>query len=279
VRLENNIGFGNGGWGVTAVPAGIVTLGCNDWFGNALGAVNGVMADSTDQSVDPLFCNVEGGDVRLDGSSPLLGVFGCGQIGALGVGCGVTATLVRRFTAERASDGIRIVWEVAEGATASEVWLERSEAMEGQAWIRPLTERSVENLAVVELDRKVVPDRAYWYRLVAREGSDFIVIGPPIVVQGEARTDFRLVEVGPSPGGGPVRVGFALKYTAAIEIVVFDVQGRRVASLGGGVWPAGTHVVEWNGLTRNGQAAPAGLYLLRYAYPGGQDRRHLVRLP
>ena len=145
--------------------------------------------------------------------------------------------------------------------------------------MRPPTERSTENRAVVELDRSAVSDREYWYRLVAREGSDDTVISPAIMVEGEARLEFRLVQVGPNPGSGPVRIAFALQRAAAIEIDVFDVQGRRVASPGRGVWPAGTHVVEWNGLARNGEAAPSGLYLVRYVYPGGQDRRRLVRLP
>jgi hypothetical protein len=198
------------------------------------------------------------------------------------MGCGETATVVQRFTAERVGDDVRVVWEVAEGATASEVSLERSEAMEameGDAWARPVTERSMEGRRVVELDRSAVSDRRYGYRLVALEGNDVTVIGSAIFVEALARLEFKLVRVGPSPGSGPVMIVFALKHAAAIEIDVFDVQGRRVASPARGTWPAGTHMVGWNGLTRNGEAAPSGLYLLRYAYPGGQDRRRLVRVP
>jgi parallel beta-helix repeat protein len=277
IAIEGNIVSSNTGWGL-AVPAGTrIALGCNDWFGNGLGSVDGVTPGATDLNVDPLFCDVDSADVRLDSGSPLVDAGGCGQIGALGVGCGVTATLVQRFTAGRVSEGVRVVWEVGEGATASEVWLERSEGVDGESWIRPLTERSMENRAVVELDGSAVSDRAYSYRLVAREGSVATVIGPPILVGAQARPDFRLVEVGPNPGSGPVRIAFALKHAGAIEIDVFDVQGRRVASPGAGVWPAGMHVVEWNGRTHSGEVAPSGLYLLRYAYPGGQDRRRIVR--
>jgi hypothetical protein len=87
VRVEGNIGFGNGGWGLT-VPGGVsVQPGCNDWFGNTQGAVQGIPAGATDLSVDPLFCNVEHEDVSLDSASPLLDAAGCGQIGALGEGC------------------------------------------------------------------------------------------------------------------------------------------------------------------------------------------------
>ena len=170
------------------------------------------------------------------------------------------------------------MWEVAEGATASEIWLERSDAMEGGAWIRPLTERSFENRAVVELDRSADPHRTYWYRLVALEGRDPVVIGAAVLVEAQAGSEFRLMEVGPNPGDGPVRIVFALEHAAAVEIGVFDVQGRKVASPGGGTWPAGTHVVEWDGRTGNGESAPAGSYVVRYLYPGGRDRRAIVRI-
>lgn len=273
-----NIGYGNGRYGISWLRVDAATMVCNDWFGNRLGSVEGRPPSSNDLSVDPQFCDADGGDFRLNSLSSLVDWPSCGQVGALGVGCGVTATLVERFTATRASDGIRVNWEVAEGATASEIWLERSEEMEGGAWIRPPTDRSFENRGVAELDRSALADRSYWYRLVALEVNDATVIGSPIVVEAQARLDSRLVEVGPSPSGGPVRIAFALNHAAAIEVDVFDLQGRKVASLGRGVWPAGTHEVVWDGRTRNGQSAPAGMYVVRYLYPGGQDRRGIVRI-
>ena len=278
IEIEGNIAFRNAGWGLTAPFGTRITLGCNDWFGNGLGAVDGVALGATDKDVDPMFCNVDSGDVRLAVSSPLVGDPVCGQIGALGVGCGVTATLVQRFTAARVSQGVRVVWEVAEGATASEIWLERSEAKEGEGWTRPVMERSNENGAVVELDRSADRERAYWYRLMALEGSDVSVIGAPIGVEAEPRLEFRLLEIGPNPGHGPLRIAFALRETAAIEIGIFDVQGRLVASPGRGSWPAGSHEVVWDGRARNGGPAPAGMYVVHYAYPGGQDRRPVVRV-
>jgi hypothetical protein len=176
------------------------------------------------------------------------------------------------------NDGIRVVWEVAEGATASEIWLERSDGAEGQAWTRPVTEHSFDSRAVVELDQSAVADRTYWYRLVALEGNDVTVIGAPIVVDAQPRIDSRLVEVGPNPGGGPVRIAFAVRHAASIEIDVFDVQGRRVASPGRGLWPPGTHELVWDGRARSGAPTPAGVYVVRYVYPGGQDRRAIVRV-
>jgi hypothetical protein len=104
------------------------------------------------------------------------------------------------------------------------------------------------------------------------------VIGAPILVQAMAHAGFGLTEVGPSPGGGPVRIAFSLAHPAAIAIEVFDVGGRCVAPVIRGEWPAGSHAVEWDGRTGRGNPAPAGLYVVRYAHPGGHDRRRLVRI-
>jgi len=238
----------------------------------------GVTLDSTDLSVDPLFCNADSADVRLNSASPLLADSACGQIGALGVACGTTPTLVQRFTAGRVTEGVRVVWEVATGATASQVWLERSDGNSVGPWVVPVTERSSDGQSVVELDRSAVPDRRYWYRLMAQESRATVMIGAPISVEAQAPLEFRLVQVGPNPGSGPVRIAFALKRAAAIEIDVFDLLGRKVASPGSGVWPAGAHELAWDGLTRSGQPAPAGMYVIRYVYPGGQDRRGIVRI-
>ena len=274
--VSNNVSYGNGSWGLRWTSNDTPTLGCNDWFSNTAGAVSGTAAGVTDMSVDPLFCDISLDDAHLRSDSPLVDAAGCGLIGALGIGCGETPTLVQRFNASRVSGGIEIVWQVTDGATASAVWVERAESETG-GWTRPVTVRSFVNTVMVELDGSAASDRTYWYRLVAQEGSATEVIGAPVEVRAGARLGFRLTEVGPSPGSGPVRIGFALPRAADIQISVFDVQGRRVATLASGAWPAGAHEVEWNGRT-SGAPAPAGLYVLSYRYPGGIDKRAVVRV-
>ena len=214
------------------------------------------------------------GATDIDGGTRLRG-------GTIDIGAhehpSVTAVLAMRWCAEWATDGIRVVWEVG-GARASEFRVERSEVGSDGLWTRPLTERSVDGGAVMELDRSASPEREYWYRLVAAAGRETTVIGTPIRVASLSSPDFRLLEVVPSPGRDPVRIAFTLRRAATIEIDVFDVRGRRLVSLGGGEWPAGRQEVVWDGRTRSGELAPAGLYLVRCVYPGGQDRRTIVRL-
>jgi parallel beta-helix repeat protein len=277
--IVRNVGYGNGGHGIRWAGQLATEVDCNDWFGNQLGDVDGRPPASGDFSEDPLFCDATKGDFRVRDTSPLLDRPGCGQVGALGVGCGVTATLLKRFTAERVQSGIRVLWKVAEGFTASELWLERSERGSAGGWNRPVTERSNEGGAIVELDRSAAVDRGYSYRLMAQEGRGTVVLGPPVLVEAAPKPVFALTQVSPNPARGPVQIGFSLGRAAAIEIELFDVQGRSVASLGQGLWPAGNHVVEWHGLMRGGALAPSGLYLVRYRYPGGQDMRRLVRSP
>jgi hypothetical protein len=261
-RVEGNIGSGNGGWGLTVPEGGSVQLGCNDWFGNAQGRVQGVAVGATDLSVDPLFCDVQQGDVSLDSASPLLGAAGCGQIGALGVGCGETATLVQRFTAERVNDGVRVIWEVAEGATASEIWVERAEGMSDQAWAEPVTERSIEGRGVVELDRNALPDRTYRYRLVAREGGEVTVLDPGILVEAQVR--LALHGFRPNPAFGAPAVAFTLADDSPATIEVLDVAGRRVLRRDVGRLGAGSHVIA---LDASARLAP-GAYVMRLHQAG-----------
>ena len=274
--FAGNIGAGNGAYGVSWRVAGATLVGCNDWFGNSLGVFQGLPLSSGDFTVDPGFCDAASGDFHLAAKSPLIGLPGCGLVGALGVGCDVTATLVSRFAAERVLDGIKITWELTKPSTADEAWLERSDSGDQGPWDRPETARSQDGRAEVELDRTVAPDRVYWYRLVAAERNGANVIGAPIMVELQAGATFRLALVGPSPSDGPVRIEFDLAHQAGIALEVFDVQGRLVASPAQGVWPAGRHAATW---PSDGARMVCGVYLVRYRYPGGEIRRRLIRTP
>jgi len=94
----------------------------------------------------------------------------------------------------------------------------------------------------------------------------------------QAGATFRLALVSPSPSSGPMRIVFELAHQASIELDVFDVQGRLVDSPARGVWPEGQHAVVWPPASENSRGA-GGVYLVRYRYPGGEDRRRVVRTP
>jgi hypothetical protein len=83
--IARNVSGFNAGFGLLAGNS--VHLACNDWFGNGGGATQGTVPAADDIQLDPLFCDLASGDVRVDASSPLVAAE-CGPIGADTVGCG-----------------------------------------------------------------------------------------------------------------------------------------------------------------------------------------------
>jgi hypothetical protein len=67
----------------------------------------------------------------------------------------------------------------------------------------------------------------------------------------------------PNPFNPVTTVPFALQREAGIELAVFDLRGRRLATLAEGSWPAGWHTATWDGRDQAGQPAASGTYLAR----------------
>jgi predicted outer membrane repeat protein len=92
VVFENNIVS----WSAGASPAVHASCGevdCNDFWMNAGGDYKGMSPGAHDLFLDPQFCDAAGDDFTLMDCSPCVEGFGCGLIGALGVGCGGSATI------------------------------------------------------------------------------------------------------------------------------------------------------------------------------------------
>jgi hypothetical protein len=69
----------------------------------------------------------------------------------------------------------------------------------------------------------------------------------------------------PNPFHGSTRFAFSVPDAAGAEVdmAVFDVAGRRVASLARGRFDAGAHIVQWDGRGLDGSRARAGMYFVR----------------
>jgi len=253
VSVENNIGFGSGGWGLL-VSGTRIQHACNDWFGNRAGAVSGVAPDTTDLSVDPQFCDVGSGDVRLDAASPLAAAPGCGPIGALGVGCGARLEMV---TVEPEGRGALVRWRFGLFAPAL-TWLERKGEAAG-SWERLVGEPTKDGQAYRVVDEGVEPGLGYWYRIGWLD-SEGLETGYSSPVSYRSPSVSRLF---PNPSAGPVSIEWTLESAADVEVRVFDLAGRRVATLASGRFEPGRGSARWDGLQSNGTSAPAGWYVVR----------------
>ncbi len=98
------------------------------------------------------------------------------------------------------------------------------------------------------------------------------------VEDGDAAPTLALARPIPNPSTGTMRVAFTLATTDAVDLGVFDVHGRRIATLAHGTLPAGQHAATWNGADANGRLAGAGLYWLELAQGGMRATRRVVRV-
>lgn len=80
----------------------------------------------------------------------------------------------------------------------------------------------------------------------------------------------------PNPARGNVALRFTLPVAGRASLAIFDVTGRRVATLLDGALPAGAHESVWQGTDGNGRPAGAGLYFARLDVGGRALARRVV---
>jgi len=87
-----------------------------------------------------------------------------------------------------------------------------------------------------------------------------------------------LAAPGPNPyrGGEALAVRFTLPADGPAELALFDLAGRRVATLFRGSAAAGDHAARWNGRDAGGSRAANGVYFVRLNTGSGERVRRIV---
>jgi hypothetical protein len=67
----------------------------------------------------------------------------------------------------------------------------------------------------------------------------------------------------PNPFRGETLARFSNKFTSRVRVSVFDVRGRRVATLVDEILPAGVHERAWDGRDAHGRLLRSGVYYMR----------------
>lgn len=78
-----------------------------------------------------------------------------------------------------------------------------------------------------------------------------------------ARPVVQLAAAQPNPAVGTARIAFTLSEAQDVELTVFDLAGREVASLAKGRFAPGQHAVAWSGRDQGGRLLPSGAYMYR----------------
>lgn len=167
---------------------------------------------------------------------------------------------ITRFDA-RAIDAraVRIAWEIL-----------ADEAIEGFEVLRATNggtpRRLVPGLLAGStrefVDESVTPGAYYEYVLLAHGASGSTFSSQRIGVD-VPNVAMALGQNAPNPFTESTIIGIALPDRADIEVDVFDVAGRRVATLARGSRTGGEHELTWNGLDDAGNRVGAGVYFYR----------------
>ena len=102
---------------------------------------------------------------------------------------------------------------------------------------------------------------------------------PRVPTSSERPTEFALHSAHPNPFSNATSLRFDLPRASDVRIEVFDIQGRRVATLTNGMAEAGRHAVTWDGLTEHGGRAAAGVYLCRMKAGDFTAQKRISLLP
>ena len=76
-------------------------------------------------------------------------------------------------------------------------------------------------------------------------------------------TEFALEGNYPNPFNPSTTIRFDIQRAAQTDIAVFDILGRRIATLVGAQLAPGTYSTTWNGTNDIGLAVASGMYLVR----------------
>jgi hypothetical protein len=98
--------------------------------------------------------------------------------------------------------------------------------------------------------------------------------GSPVAGAGSAFAAFRPST--PNPFGSRTTVRFDMRRTGKVSLAVYDITGRRVATLVDRELTAGPQAVQWDGRDPAGARLPSGLYLAELAMGGERITTRLV---
>ena len=129
-------------------------------------------------------------------------------------------------------------------------------------------------IVVHKTDATDLPRGAY-YRIAVSVGGP-AVDAPSIEAPPSA---FALEAPRPNPFGAETSIRYDVPAGGGrVSVAIFDVSGRRVATLAEGELPAGRHAVTWQGKDAQGARVGSGVYFVRLESATVKETKRIVRM-
>jgi hypothetical protein len=112
----------------------------------------------------------------------------------------------------------------------------------------------------------------------AAGSTTVVVVGGPTAVPPPAAVALSLEPNAPNPFNPTTTIRFTLPAQSHVNLSVFDVRGRHIATLVDGVMPAGPSSAVWNGRNRSGAPVSSGVYFCRLTAGPNVRTRKMVLL-
>jgi len=115
-----------------------------------------------------------------------------------------------------------------------------------------------------------VIERQYYVPSIAADAEDRIDDALP--------TDFHVSQNYPNPFNPYSTIRFELPRRSRVDLSVYNILGRHVATLSAGMRPFGAYEVTWDGCDRQGAAVASGVYFYRLIADGFSEEKKMVLL-
>ncbi len=114
--------------------------------------------------------------------------------------------------------------------------------------------------------------------IAAGFGEGHIGLATSTGAEGSLPTSFGLEQNYPNPFNAQTRISFAISKPCHASLEIFEMTGRKVATLENGFFDIGVYSVIWNGKTDDGRALSSGIYFYQLKADTFQDAQRMLML-
>jgi hypothetical protein len=187
-----------------------------------------------------------------------------------------TPVTLSSFELTDLSGAARIYWETE---TTGDLEFQLIGARDGFEWSVPYTSGLPGSFSAEDRSAALSEAGEVSYRLFGRlPGEEWLLLREESLAVSGIAYSTRLQDAHPNPFNPKVTIPYSLAEEGRARVAIYDVSGRRVATLADGHHARGEHAVIWQGRDDSGREAGSGVYFVKMRAKGYEETRKLVLL-